>query len=430
MDFVINLSAFSKAMLTNIEVNKSKREVLEKLLIEENSRFSEARNSSEKQKPQANLFSNEKVLHANTEKSRFLDYGIERDVFVHELGITRTYNVANNARTALELFEKNMQIDKILSFKDFFSEEEKEDFFEQILLLKDLEHYNNIVKIVLNYCNIDWLKFYAKKDEDNSVLPLWKQEFTKILANYMYEHWRHTFALTGAFALCEYYNFPLKVEKINVFAKKDELFYAVSKFCNEYSFTLKSSTIENNAKYGLFDVDFSLEGAELIFNEIYPTKESNSLANMIFCSHRAVRKISDEDIPFLCFDDQFELLKTLFENSVDRLEALHHICLLGTKEHHYYGEISGYLQEKGIKFYADIILKESSDYADSKALVVSFIAICKKILEEQEIIKEHCEFIMKSEEEPIKIKDNYLNTLKKIREIKRVLSCLNKKFPE
>ncbi len=374
MEYIINLKSFLQTFTSegdNIVLanNNSRR-----------TRFSTQTDNSKKIFDQFN--DNQTILHSESAESIFLDYGIERDVFVEELGFNRTYNSANNKRIMLELLEKDIDFKGVDIFQKLLSDEKsKEEFFEQVWLLKNHSHFDKIKTSICQESALTWAKFLYSKTDEDAILPLWKIELARFLGKFMRENWGHTFAFVGAFALKSFYSFPLEVKKIDLFVKKEDLEETINYFCKKYDFKLTFSSLKNSAKYALFTLDFSMEDHEIILQEIFPQNKNLTLDSSVFYESffRAARKTDDNNIPYLCFEHQFKLLKAMIKNNLDSLESIYSLCLLANYKSRYFDEIEEFLREEGIDDFAQIIENEECPILNKNIVVKEFRAVWKKI---------------------------------------------------
>ncbi len=374
MEYIINFtSLYKEALSKKIEEDKNSSTG--------RNRRAFGRESSESKDSELlrNIFHKDDLLYCESKDSLFQDYAIEQDVLVEEIGLDRTYNSAQNIRIILDILEKNLNIKKLALIKNIFPTEKKE-LFEKMLSLKTASHFDDISKLMTSLFPMEWLGFmYNTKPVNKTELPLWKQKLANFLAKKMNGSWHHTFALVGSFGLKEFYGFSLIPSKIDVFARKDDLGLAFGIICSEFNISSEISFKENNSKYGLFELDFSLEEKKVYITEVYPYTYRDSIEGQIFRHTRAARKTNAADVPFLIFDHQLLLLQELLENNIDSIASLYQICLLAGHSERYFEKVKSYFLSKDKEFFEEIINSNKSKEISKKECSKIVMKIWNKI---------------------------------------------------
>lgn len=104
-----------------------------------------------------------KLNIADSEKSRFKDWGIEQDKHIptHE----EHYNVANTLRAIVDLLQDEKYMGYLRGFRnDFFcTDVHNQEFFEKVIMLQDLPHWNKINHLMQMEFMWGWDRFCASQ---------------------------------------------------------------------------------------------------------------------------------------------------------------------------------------------------------------------------------------------------------------------------
>lgn len=100
-----------------------------------------------------------KLNIADSKDSRFKDWGIETDKFIptHK----EHYNVANTLRAVVDLLQDKKYLGYLKGFRnDFFcTDVHNQEFFEKVIMLRDIPHWNEINHLMQMEFMWDWDRF-------------------------------------------------------------------------------------------------------------------------------------------------------------------------------------------------------------------------------------------------------------------------------
>lgn len=101
-------------------------------------------------------------------ESIFKDWGIEKcSVTPPEQDRNKEYYIANTLRAILDLMYDGNLIGWLKGFRDDFlcTDKYNNEFFEKVILMKDIKHWSEIDKLMTNEFMFEWIEFKDKKDE-------------------------------------------------------------------------------------------------------------------------------------------------------------------------------------------------------------------------------------------------------------------------
>ncbi len=372
----------------------------------------------------------------SSETSIFKDFGIEKDMLIKKIGKERTYNKANHFRALLDILEDRSSFVgsfSLVATSIFEKNYKKEDFFEKVLLLYDVPHWDFIADNMLQTFSEDWIDFIKNNKNVSPKLlseifphlettPLCEEkiDLAKQFIAYMGEKNRHDFILNGALALKLCYDFPIKPSKIEIMAKNSSTNYELmEEFCASIGYTLKVRKPDKNVLLlgllGAYELKFNTEKKVLsVFQAPSPTPEqvgkfhksfflpfSSSLQNDKFKTKYKTFKI--EIFMMLLIDEYNEkgydierlyCLSYLYNNYKDKIKGIREIFM-------------DFVRKYGLSHFNNILKTHNHSLIEKKLLISEFI----KALEDEKYADHPIYSIQFYETEDLAILEKYLAEL-------------------